>query len=84
MLGLRIDPRPANPATFDAACQSFMSALAPYLLKASDLPKGKTLDELTPEEMVGAWRAQPRVIADWPACTGGSRRLPGTARSRRR
>jgi hypothetical protein len=71
MLGLRIDPRSANPATFDAACQAFMSALGPYLLKASDLPKGKTLDELTPEEMVGAWRAQPRVIADWPACTGG-------------
>ena len=70
MLGLRTDPRSANPARFAAACQSFMSALGPYLLKASDLPKGKTLDELTPNEMVGAWRAQPRVITDWSACTG--------------
>ena len=77
MLGLRTDPRSANPARFDAACQSLMSALGPYLLKASDLPKGKTLDELTPNEMVGAWRAQPRVITDWSACTGA---MPPLAR----
>jgi hypothetical protein len=70
VLGLRIDPRSANPARFDAACQSFMSAVGPNLLKASDLPNGKTLDKLAPDELVGAWRAQPRVITDWSACTG--------------
>jgi hypothetical protein len=70
MLGLRTDPRSANPARFDAACQAFTSAVGPYLLKASDLPKGKALDELMPAELAGAWRAQPRVITDWSACTG--------------
>jgi hypothetical protein len=69
-LGLRTDPHSANPARFDAACQAFMSALGPYLLKSSDLPVGKSLEELTRDELAGAWRAQPRVITDWSACTG--------------
>jgi len=70
MIGLRIDPRSANPARFDTACQAFMNALGPHLLRASDLPAGKALDELTPAELTGAWRAQPRVVTDWSACTG--------------
>jgi hypothetical protein len=69
ILGLRTDARSANPARFDAACQAFMSALGPYLLKASDLPAGKSLAELTPGEQA-AVHSQPRVITDWSACTG--------------
>src|SRR5438105_4177470 len=69
MLGLRIDPRSASPARFDAACQSFMSALGPYLLKASDLPAGKSLAELTRDEQA-ALHSQPRVVISWSACTG--------------
>ena len=69
MLGLRTDPRSANPARFDAACQAFMSALGPYLLKSSDLPAGKSLKELTPHEQA-VLRSQPRVATDWSACTG--------------
>ena len=70
-LGLRTDPRSANPARFEAACQAFATVLGRYLLKATDLPVGKALDELTPDELAGAWRAQPRVVTDWSACTGG-------------
>jgi hypothetical protein len=51
------------------ACQAFTSALGPYLLKASDLPQGKALDELTRGEQA-ALRSQPRLVADWSACTG--------------
>ena len=69
MLGLRTDPRSANPARFDAACQAFTSALDPYLLKSSDLPAGKSLEQLTPDEQA-ALRSQPRVMTDWSACTG--------------
>ena len=69
MLGLRTAPRSANPARFDAACQAFTTALGPYLLKASDLPAGKSLGELTPGEQA-ALQSQPRVVTDWSACTG--------------
>jgi hypothetical protein len=69
MLGLRTDPRSANPARFDAACQAFMSSVGPYLLKASDLPAGKSLWELTRGEQA-ALLSQPRVATDWSACTG--------------
>src|SRR5262249_43314508 len=69
MLGLRTDPRSTNPAGFDAACQAFISALGPYLLKASDLSAGKSLAELTRDEQA-ALRSRPRVVTDWSACTG--------------
>ena len=69
MLGLLADPRSANPARFDAACQAFASTLGPYLLKVSDLPAGKSLAELTPTEQA-ALRSRPRVATDWSACTG--------------
>jgi hypothetical protein len=69
MLGLRTDPRSANPARFDAACQAFTSALGRYLLKSSDLPAGKSLDELTPDEQA-ALQSRPRVVTDWSACAG--------------
>ncbi len=75
-LALQTDPRSANPARFAAACQAFTSALGPYLLKASDLPEGKTLDELTPDEQA-ALQSQPRVITDWSACTGEQPPLGG-------
>ena len=68
-LGLRTDPRSANPARFDAACQAFTSALGQYLLKATDLPAGKSLAELTRGEQA-ALQSQPRVITSWSACTG--------------
>ncbi|MBV9545133.1 MAG: hypothetical protein JOY61_12250 [Chloroflexi bacterium] len=68
-LGLQTDPRSANPARFDAACQAFTTALGAYLLKASDLPEGKALNELTLDELA-TLRAQPRVATDWSACTG--------------
>jgi hypothetical protein len=69
-LGLRTDPRSANPARFDAACQAFTSTLGQYLLKATDLPAGKSLAELTRGEQA-ALQSQPRVITNWSACTGG-------------
>ena len=68
-LGLRTDPRSANPARFDAACQAFTSALGQYLLKATDLPAGKSLAELTRGEQAALY-SQPRVITSWSACTG--------------
>src|SRR5262249_13870564 len=80
-LGLRTDPRSANPARFDAACQASTSALGPYLLKASDLPAGKTLEELTRDEMA-ALQSQPRVLTDWSACTGAE--PPPIARKQQR
>jgi hypothetical protein len=67
--GLRTDPRSANPARFDAACQAFTSALGQYLLKSSDLPAGKAWGELAPDELA-ALMSRPRVITDWSACTG--------------
>ncbi len=71
MLGLRTDPRSVNPGRFDAACQAFTTALGPYLLKASDLPAGKSLGELTRGEQA-ALLSQPRVVTDWSACTGAA------------
>ena len=68
-LWLQTDPRSANPGRFDAACQAFTTALRPYLLKASDLPAGKALSELAPDELA-ALRSRSRVVADWSACTG--------------
>jgi hypothetical protein len=69
MLGLRTDPRSVNPARFEAACQALNSALGPYLLKASDLPAGKSLAELTRDQQV-ALQSRPRVVIGWSACTG--------------
>jgi hypothetical protein len=69
LLGLQSDPRSADPARFDAACQALQDSLGKYLLKASDLPDGKALGELAPDELA-ALQAQPRVITDWSACTG--------------
>ena len=69
ILGLRTDPSSANSARFDAACQAFISALGPYLLKPSDLPASKSFGELTPDEQA-ALRSRPRVVTDWSACTG--------------
>jgi len=66
LLGLSTDPREANPARFDAACQAFQASLGKYLLKASDLPDGRTLADLAPDE-VAVLAAQPRLITDWVA-----------------
>ena len=68
-LGLETDPRTADPASFDAACQAFTAALGPYLLKASDLPEGKTLGKLAPAELA-ALQTRPLLRTDWSACTG--------------
>jgi hypothetical protein len=77
VLSLQIGPRSANPARFDAACRAFTTALGPYLLRARDLPAGKGWgDELTPEELADL-RSRPRLVTDWPACTG--ERLPTRA-----
>jgi hypothetical protein len=69
VLALATDPRSANPARFDAACQAFQDRLGQYVLKSSELPAGKGLGELTPDEMA-ALQSQPRVYTDWSECTG--------------
>jgi hypothetical protein len=75
-LWVQTDPRSANPGRFDAACQTFTTALGPYLLKASDLPAGKNWGELTPDELT-ALLSRPRVAADWSTCT--AEQLPTAA-----
>jgi hypothetical protein len=82
MLGLRTDPRSANAARFDAACQAFTSALGQYLLKATDLPAGKSLAERQMNwPRSGASRAWSPTGPPAPA---GSRPFVGPERGRPR
>ncbi len=74
-LGLETDPRSDDPASFDAACQAFTTAVGPYLLKSSDLPNGKTLGKLTPDELA-ALQSRPLLRTDWSACTGEESPMP--------
>jgi hypothetical protein len=69
LLAVSTDSASANPAQFRAACQAFTDNLGRYLLKPSDLPPGKTLWQLAPDELA-ALQGQPRVVTDWADCTG--------------
>ncbi len=70
MVWLATDPRSANPERFDAACKAFQDSLGQYLLKSSDLPDGKTLGELAPDELAATLQMHPLVLNGWSDCTG--------------